>query len=138
MPATLFQNGKPHFTHNRGQRVLTPVKRSTIDLRAYNCVANMLILRRLALWLLERLVEVFLLGALVGYLLVPNFTGLFSVVWALAVAVGVVLFMHGYYVTTAFFGVVWRSAKWWLYPAISRVNRCPPLTLPPRILTIAP
>jgi hypothetical protein len=79
----------------------------------------MLMLRRLAVWLLERLLEVGLLGALLGYLFVPNFTGSFSVVWVSAVGVGFVLFVHGYYVTTAFSGVVWRSAKWWLYPAIT-------------------
>jgi len=79
----------------------------------------MLILKRLTVWLLERLVEGFLLGALLGYLFVPNFTGSLSRVWVLAVVVGVVLFMHGYYLTTAFFGVVWRSAKLWLYPAIT-------------------
>lgn len=90
-----------------------------MDLRAYNCTANMLILKRLAVWLLERLVEGILLGALLGYLLVPNFTGLFSGVWVLAVAVGFVLFTHGYYLTTAFFGVVWRSTRSWVYPAIT-------------------
>jgi hypothetical protein len=31
------------------------------------------------------------------------------------------LFVHGYYVTTAFFGAVWRSRKPWLYPAIAAV-----------------
>ena len=29
------------------------------------------------------------------------------------------LFLHGYYVTTAFFGVIWRSTKAWIHPIIT-------------------
>jgi hypothetical protein len=84
--------------------------------------ANMLILKRLAVWILERLAEGCLLGALLAYLchlLVPEFTVLFARVLASAAVVGLVLFVHGYYLTTACFGVVWRSSKSWLYPAIT-------------------
>ena len=49
----------------------------------------------------------------------PNFIHLISGVWASAFAVAVVLFLTGYYVTRAFFGVVWRSQKPLLYPAIA-------------------
>ncbi len=86
----------------------------------------MLILKRLVVWSLERLVEVCLLGGLFGDLLLlssgdkrltlrDSIAGFW--VWGLAVAI--VLLVHGYYVTTAFFGVVWRSAKTWVYPTIT-------------------
>lgn len=80
------------------------------------------ILKRLAVWLLERLAEAFLLGALLGALTVLSFANLIRLlpgVWVLPLAVGTVLFLHGYYVTTALFGIVWRSQRWWLYPAIT-------------------
>jgi hypothetical protein len=38
--------------------------------------------------------------------------------WALAFAIAVVLFLHGYYVTRAFIGLAWRGHKW-SYPAIA-------------------
>lgn len=86
----------------------------------------MTILKRLTVWLLERFVEGFLLGGLLDYLLlrsskdVPltlrNWLSDFSV---FGLVVATILFVHGYYVTTAFFGVVWRSAKAWVYPTIT-------------------
>ncbi len=82
----------------------------------------MLILKRLGVWLLEALVGVFLLGGLFGALSSPNLSTLISLlpgVWALAFGVGSILFLHGYYLTTALFGVVWRSQRSWLYPAIA-------------------
>jgi hypothetical protein len=78
-----------------------------------------MILKRLVIWLLESIVEIFLLGGLLGALSVPNFINLLPGVWALAFGVGVVLFLHGFYVTTALFGVVWRSHRSWSYPAIA-------------------
>ena len=75
----------------------------------------MLIVKRLVVWLLERLIEVLCLGGFLGLLLHLSFRGF----WVYALAGGVVLFMHGYYFTTAFFGVIWRKAKWWFYPAIT-------------------
>jgi len=75
----------------------------------------MLIVKRLVVWLLERLIEALFLGGLLGFLLHLSFRAF----WVYALAVGVVLFMHGYYFTTAFFGVIWRKAKWWFYPAIT-------------------
>jgi hypothetical protein len=85
----------------------------------------MLILKRLAIWLLERFVEACLLGGLLGCLLArsskdPSLTlwnGISSF-YILGLAVAVILFLHGYYVTTAFFGVVWRSGKAFVYPMI--------------------
>ncbi|SEC01681.1 hypothetical protein SAMN05443244_2434 [Terriglobus roseus] len=39
-------------------------------------------------------------------------------VWVFGVVVAVMLFVHGYYITTAIFGVLWRSKRPWSYPAI--------------------
>jgi len=75
----------------------------------------MLIVKRLIVWLLERLLEALFLGGLLGFLLHLSIRGF----WFYALAVGVVLFIHGYYFTTAFFGLLWRSNKWWFYPAIT-------------------
>jgi hypothetical protein len=77
------------------------------------------ILKRLAVWLLEALAGAFLLGGLLGALSLPNFLKLLPGVWALGLGVAAILFIHGYYLTTALFGVVWRSEKIWLYPAIA-------------------
>ena len=81
----------------------------------------MVILKRLTVWLVERCVEALLLGVVFGYLLLRNFSSVFPDLWRLAGIVAVVLFVHGYYVTTALFGVVWRSRKSWVYPAIAAV-----------------
>ncbi|MBZ5538873.1 MAG: hypothetical protein LAO31_23245 [Acidobacteriia bacterium] len=75
-------------------------------------------LKRLFVLLPELAAEAFLLGVLLGGLLFPHLTRLISGVWALAFAVGVVLFLHGYYLTRAFIGLFWRGHKW-LYPAIA-------------------
>lgn len=78
-----------------------------------------MILKRLVVWLLEILVEGFLLGVLLGALTLPNFISLLPGVWALGLMVGVVLFFNGYYVTKALFGLIWRGQKSWLYPGIA-------------------
>lgn len=81
----------------------------------------MLRLRRLAVFLLERLCEALLLGVFLVVLLGPFEDGslagrVFS--WAgktfLVFMVG-----SGYLLTTALAGVVWRSRKLWRYPAIA-------------------
>lgn len=79
----------------------------------------MVILKRLAVWLLERSGEALFLGILFGYLLLHNLKTLFPDALKFGVIVAVVLFMHGYYATTALAGVVFRSRRWWLYPAIA-------------------
>jgi hypothetical protein len=79
-------------------------------------------LKRLVVWFLEALTATFLLGVLFGALSSPDlstFVSLLPGVWALAFGVGAVLFLHGYYVTTALLGVFWRSRKSWLYPSIA-------------------
>ncbi len=76
-------------------------------------------LKRVLVWLVEIVAEAFLLGNLLGVLLFPNFIDLIAGMWALGLSVGVVLFLHGYYLSRAFFGIVWRSRTPWLYPAIA-------------------
>lgn len=79
-------------------------------------------MKRLAVWLGEALAATLLLGGLLGALSAPNlptFISLLPGVWALAFGVGSVLFLHGYYVTTAMFGVLWRSQRPWVYPVIA-------------------
>jgi hypothetical protein len=88
-----------------------------------------LILKRLAVWLLESLPEAFLLGGLLlalsllgdGTLSLSNFVHLLPGAWALAFGVASVLFLHGYYLTTGLFGAVWRSGRIWVYPAIAAI-----------------
>lgn len=85
----------------------------------------MTILKRLTVWSLERSIEACLLGGLLGYLVSlraenPSLTlrNALSAFWVFGMAVAVFLFFCGYYVTTAFFGVIWRSSKTWTYPTI--------------------
>lgn len=79
----------------------------------------MLILKRLFVWSCETLGEAILVGAF-----------LFALAWSgqgtpqdlvMLMAGTAVLFMFGsgYLLTTAIFGVVWRSQKPWVYPAIA-------------------
>jgi len=78
-------------------------------------------LKRLVVWVLEGLVEGLLLGCFLGAVwLPPGYSGLlpWGVVLA-GLAIGVVLFFNGYYLTMALFGLVWRSQRWWLYPTIA-------------------
>jgi hypothetical protein len=56
-----------------------------------------------------------------GAIALPDFVSLLPGVWVGALAVGTVLFLHGYYLTTALFGVVWRSQRSWVYPAMAAI-----------------
>jgi hypothetical protein len=76
----------------------------------------MVILKRLAVWLLEQFIEALLLGVACETLWGVKFSSDF---WKGGVLVASMLFVSGYYVTTALFGVLWRSQKPWLYPAIA-------------------
>lgn len=81
-----------------------------------------MILKRLVVWLLEAITAALLLGALFGALSSPDLSNFFSIlpgVWALALGISAVLFLHGYYLTMALAGVFWRSRKLWLYPPIA-------------------
>ena len=86
----------------------------------------MLTLKRLAVWLLERLAEACLLGGLLGYLLSLGSADerltlrhLIADFWVFGLAVAFILFLHGYYLTTALVGLLWRSAETWTYPIIT-------------------
>ena len=87
----------------------------------------MVTLKRIAVWLLERLLEACFLGGLLMYLFIrtgpdvsrSHLANLWSGVWIFGVIVVFVLFAYGYYITTAIFGVLWRSPKLWVYPAIT-------------------
>jgi hypothetical protein len=86
----------------------------------------MITLKRIVVWLVERLLEACILGGLFMYLMIragadiPRGTlatrGSEVLIFGLVVAV--MLFVHGYYVTTAMCGVIWRSPKPWVYPMI--------------------
>jgi hypothetical protein len=76
-------------------------------------------IKRTIVLIIELSVEAFLLGTLLGALLLAHFIHLIAGIWALPLAVAVVLFMHGYYLTRAFFGAVWRSHTPLIYPALA-------------------
>jgi hypothetical protein len=88
-------------------------------------------LKRGMVWLLERLIEACILGCLFMYLIAriahnssdtSKVTGIsLASVWVGALVVAVFLFLQGYYLTTAIFGVFWRSQSLWVYPATSVV-----------------
>ena len=78
----------------------------------------MLSLKRLAVWLREVLVEALLLGCLLGAL-VSSETGMLYGVIGSVLAVPVVLFLNGYYLTRALAGAAWRSRSRWLYPFLA-------------------
>lgn len=81
-----------------------------------------MIVKRLAVWLLEALAATLLLGGLFGALSSPDLTNFLSIlpgVWALAAGIAAVLFLHGYYLTTAVAGVFFRGRKLWVYPLIA-------------------
>jgi len=73
-------------------------------------------IKRTMVLLVELAAEALLLGCLLG-VLVSNKIGLRYGVVGSVLAVPVVLFLHGYYLTRSFFGVVWRSQTLWAYPA---------------------
>jgi len=80
-------------------------------------------LKRSVVWLLEVLLEALLLGSLMGVLL-SSYIDLLSGATASVLAVPVILFLKGYYLTRAFFAVVfsaevWRTKLPWVYPAIA-------------------
>ena len=81
-----------------------------------------MIVKRLVVWSLEAIIAALLLGGLFGALSSPvlsNFLSILPGVLSLAIGISAVLFLHGYYLTTALAGVAWRSRKLWLYPAIA-------------------
>lgn len=80
----------------------------------------MLILKRLAVWLLETSCEALLLGLFLIILSGTDQLGFAKDLLAAFVWTVVLLFWgSGYLLTTAIFGLVWRSRRLWLYPAIA-------------------
>lgn len=86
----------------------------------------MLMVKRLAVWSVEKLVEGCLLGGLLVFLLWRSSGDASLTLWdslshfyVFGVVVAVFLFLNGYYLTTAFFGVISRSTKIWVYPTIA-------------------
>ena len=78
----------------------------------------MQVVKRLAVWVLEVLIEAILFGCLLG-VLVASETGLFNGVFGSVLAVPVVLFLNGYYLTRALAGLAWKSGSHWLYPLLA-------------------
>ncbi len=81
----------------------------------------MLILKRLAVWLLETLGEATLLSGLLYVLAGTSFGHDFSRDLLFLFIGTSVVFMwgHRYLFTTVIFGVIWRSQRRWLYPTIA-------------------
>ncbi len=73
-------------------------------------------IKRTTVLLVELTSEVLLLGCLLGAL-VSSKIGFLYGAGGSVLAVPVVLFLHGYYLTRAFFGAVWRSQTPLAYPA---------------------
>ena len=69
---------------------------------------------------IELLAEALLLGCLLGVLASSQVSLLYGVIGSV-LAVPVVLFLHGYYLTRSLAGVVLRSRRQWLYPAVAAV-----------------
>jgi hypothetical protein len=88
-------------------------------------INQMPMLKRLAVWLIETSCEAFLGSALLIVMSLaygPSSSGLardFSV--AFAVTVLAFMWATGYLLSTAIVGVVWRSKRLWLYPAMVSV-----------------
>ncbi|MGE0405501.1 MAG: hypothetical protein AB7O65_04310 [Candidatus Korobacteraceae bacterium] len=72
----------------------------------------------MAVWLAEVLVEAVLFSCFLG-VLVSSQTGFFNGIIGSVLAVPVILFINGYYLTRALAGVAWRSGSQWLYPLLA-------------------
>ena len=75
-------------------------------------------IKRTAVLLVELAAEALLLGCLLGALVSNQISFRYGAIGSL-LAVPVVLFLHGYYLTRVFFGVIWRSHTPWIYPALA-------------------
>jgi hypothetical protein len=83
---------------------------------------GMLILKRLAIWALESIFELVLFLLLLMLLSSSEQSGLAgNLGFAVFAALGVFMISSGYLLTTALFGVVFRSRRPWVYPVIATV-----------------
>jgi hypothetical protein len=95
--------------------------------RCFSTANRTLILKRLAVWLIEALCEALLLSVLlILYIRVsggPDQHVSYSrqLLFLFAAILTVFMFASGYLLTTAIFGVVSRSQRSWLYPTIAAV-----------------
>lgn len=78
----------------------------------------MTILKRLAIWLLERVIEAPLLGVLLAFLSGMRLSEYHRGAWIFGVLVAVFLFRYGYYFTTAIAGIVARRPGTRTYPLL--------------------
>lgn len=85
----------------------------------------MLILKRMFVWSCETSGEAILLGAFLFVLFWSDQNTPQDLVFAIAMTAGVFMLGSGYLLTTAIFGVAWRSQKPWVYPAIAATRGCP-------------
>lgn len=75
-------------------------------------------MKRAIVWLIEVLIEGLLLGCLLGAL-VSSEIGLLYGVGGSVLAVPVILFLNGYYLTRALAGVAWISKSPRMYPLLA-------------------
>lgn len=75
-------------------------------------------IKRVVVLSAELIMEAALLGCLLGTLVAGRLGLLYGVVGS-ALAIPVVLFLHGYYLTRVLAGLVLRLRRRWLYPAIA-------------------
>jgi hypothetical protein len=75
-------------------------------------------MKRVFVWFIEVLAEALLLGCLLGALLSSQIGLRYGVIGSI-LAVPVVLFLHGYYLTRAIAGVVCMTKGRWLYPVVA-------------------
>jgi hypothetical protein len=79
----------------------------------------MQVLKRIAVVLLELVVEALALGILFGLLLAPEELNSFYTIVTACAPVVLVLFLDGYYLTRPLLGIFWKGTRPWLYAAIA-------------------
>lgn len=80
----------------------------------------MTLIRRLSVWSGELLAEALLFGLLLVFLSGPSNQNFLNDLLFASVSAAVVFMVGtGYLLTTAVFGVIWRSERSWVYPTIA-------------------
>ncbi|WP_031496211.1 hypothetical protein [Bryobacter aggregatus] len=78
-----------------------------------------MILRRIAVWAMEMLAEMILLGGLLSMLVYPGFADKVLGVLMATIAVALVLTLHWYYLSRAIWGLMIRLDGSYWYPSIA-------------------